>query len=169
MQDIPAMVHVVNGYAEQAIMLPRNEMEMAESIRDFSVAEIDGEFAGCGALHFYTPIAGEVRSLAVPPERKGMGVGRSLVEALEAEARLCDLATLFAFTYVPGFFGRLGYERVSRDLLPLKAWKDCLRCPKFQCCDEIAVLKKLKDVPLKLQLGQGAGVSELVELPVLKT
>jgi N-acetylglutamate synthase-like GNAT family acetyltransferase len=27
--------------------------------------------------------------------------------------------------------------------VPLKAWKDCLRCPKFQNCDEIAVLRVL--------------------------
>ena len=26
----------------------------------------------------------------------------------------------------------------------LKAWKDCLRCPKFHSCDEIAVLRVLR-------------------------
>ena len=33
---------------------------------------------------------------------------------------------------------------VERGVLPLKAWKDCLRCPKFQACDEIAVLRILR-------------------------
>jgi len=33
---------------------------------------------------------------------------------------------------------------VERGVLPLKAWKDCLRCPKFQACDEIAVLRVLR-------------------------
>src|SRR6266567_4647887 len=47
-------------------------------------------------------------------------------------------------TYIPDFFRRLGFEEVDRGSLPLKAWKDCLRCPKFQCCDEIAVLKALR-------------------------
>jgi len=32
---------------------------------------------------------------------------------------------------------------VERGELPLKAWKDCLRCPKFQACDEIAMRKHL--------------------------
>ena len=26
----------------------------------------------------------------------------------------------------------------------MKAWKDCLRCPKFQCCDEIAMVQILR-------------------------
>jgi amino-acid N-acetyltransferase len=33
---------------------------------------------------------------------------------------------------------------VDRGELPLKAWKDCLRCPKFQRCDEIAMRKILR-------------------------
>jgi amino-acid N-acetyltransferase len=45
---------------------------------------------------------------------------------------------------VADFFRKLGFEEVERGALPLKAWKDCLRCPKFQACDEIAVLKPLQ-------------------------
>ena len=128
-------------------MLPRTEFEMAENIRDFMVAVDDNGLIGCGALHFYTPTSGEIRSLAVEPGLKTRGIGRSLVETLEAQARENDLHSLFAFTYVDGFFRKLGYEEVDRGELPLKAWKDCLRCPKFQACDEIAMLKRIKIVP----------------------
>ena len=65
------------------------------------------------------------------------------MEALEAEARENDLESFFAFTYVPAFFAKLGFVEVERGELPLKAWKDCIRCPKFQACDEIAMLKQL--------------------------
>jgi len=54
------------------------------------------------------------------------------------------LDAVFAFTYVPGFFGKVGFNEVERGELPLKAWKDCLRCPKFHSCDEIAVLRVLR-------------------------
>ena len=37
----------------------------------------------------------------------------------------------------------------ERGVLPLKAWKDCVRCPKFQACDEIAVLRVIRNVALK--------------------
>jgi amino-acid N-acetyltransferase len=169
LQDIPAIARLINDYASQGIMLPRNEMELAESIRDFTVAETGGELAGCGALHFYTPQAGEVRSLAVKPEMKSFGIGRQLVEALEREARSHDLAVLFAFTYVPGFFAKLGFPQVDRSLLPLKAWKDCLRCPKFQSCDEIAVLKRLKDVTLTPQpVSDPSVLPQIVQFPTPK-
>lgn len=142
------MLRVINDYASDGIMLPRTEFEMAENIRDFVVAVPDGgstnELLGCGALHIYTPTSAEVRSLAVHPQRKAGGLGRLIVEALEAEAAEHGLSTLFAFTYVPGFFEKLGYHQVDRGELPLKAWKDCLRCPKFQACDEIAMIKRLR-------------------------
>jgi len=144
MRDIPEMLSLINSYAVNGVMLPRTEFEMSENIRDFSVA-YDGELlAGCGALHFYTPTTAEVRSLAVLPAIKQQGIGRAVVEALEDEARLNDLESIFAFTYVPQFFTRLGFNEIERGELPLKVWKDCLRCPKFQNCDEIAVLKRLR-------------------------
>lgn len=146
------MLDVINGYAAKGIMLPRTEFEMAENIRDFVVAEAadgGGKLVGCGALHFYTPTSAEVRSLAVMPEAKAKGAGRMIVQALERDAQEHDLATLFAFTYVPGFFEKLGFHQVDRGELPLKAWKDCLRCPKFQACDEIAMLKRLRAEPFQ--------------------
>ena len=148
LRDIPGMLGVINGYASNGIMLPRTEFEMAENIRDFVVAEADDRaLTGCGALHFYTPWSAEIRSLAVMPGAKSKGTGRLIVEALEADAHEHELATLFAFTYVPGFFEKLGFHQVDRGELPLKAWKDCLRCPKFQACDEIAMLKRLRPEP----------------------
>jgi amino-acid N-acetyltransferase len=143
MADIPALLELINGYAAGGIMLPRTEFELAESIRDFSVISDDAGLFACGALRFYTPTSGEVRSVAVAPQRQRAGSGKRLVEELEAEARSCGLDTLFAFTYVPGFFNKLGFVEVDRSELPLKAWKDCMRCPKFQCCDELAMVKYL--------------------------
>lgn len=149
LKDIPALLRLINGYASGGIMLPRTEFELAENIRDFMVAEAGGELAGCGALHFYTPGFAEVRSLAVDPAQKGSGIGREIVAALEREAREYDLEAIFAFTYVTGFFAKAGFSEVERGELPLKVWKDCLRCPKFNNCDEIAVVKRLKPANLK--------------------
>ena len=143
--DIHPVLGLINAYAAQGVMLPRTEFEMSENIRDFTVAYDGDKLVGCGALHFYTPTTAEVRSLAVDPALKKHGVGRVLVEELELEAREHGLHAIFAFTYVAEFFQKLGFMEIDRGSLPLKAWKDCLRCPKFQCCDEIAVLKPLRD------------------------
>src|SRR5512145_2803215 len=98
MHDIPHILALINGYAAKGIMLPRTEFEMSEAIRDFMLAFEGEELVGCGALHFYTPTSGEVRSLAVNPDAKSRGVGRAIVEELEREARECGLHTIFAFT-----------------------------------------------------------------------
>lgn len=147
MADIQALLQLINGYAADGVMLPRTEFEISENIRDFVLAFSGNELAGCGALHFYSPAIGEIRSLAVAPGAKSRGTGRALVEALEVDARQFGLHSIFAFTYVDRFFGKLGFVEVERGELPLKAWKDCLRCPKFQCCDEIAMVKYLTGNP----------------------
>lgn len=169
MRDIPNLLAVINSYAANGIMLPRTEFEMSENIRDFSVAYKDGVLLGCGALHFYTPTAAEVRSLAVLPQAKRLGIGRAVVDALEKEARENDLEAIFAFTYVPEFFAKLGFSAVERGELPLKVWKDCLRCPKFNRCDEVAVLKQLKSgaaLPPRAFIGLSPGFTILA--PLLK-
>jgi amino-acid N-acetyltransferase len=143
MRDIHPILDLINWYAAKGIMLPRTEFEMSENIRDFSVAYAGDRLVGVGALHFYSPVMGEVRSLAVAPEERAHGIGMLLVEALAREAESYSLDALFAFTYVPGFFARMGFHEVERGELPLKAWKDCLRCPKFNSCDEIAVVRIL--------------------------
>lgn len=176
LKDIEPMLRLINSYAAERIMLPRTEFEMAENIRDFIVAFRNDLLIGCGALHFYSPFSAEVRSLAVEPQQKSGGVGRAIVESLEQEAREHDLANVFAFTYVPGFFRKLGFEEVDRAELPLKAWKDCLKCPKFQCCDEIAMLKTLRSAPeapsAPTSLFHSLGLSnlnrDLFQIPITK-
>lgn len=163
MRDIPALLELINSYAAEGIMLPRTEFEISENIRDFTVIYAKSQLLGCGALHFYTPTSGEIRSLAVAKSARKQGVGALLMEALEKEAINNDLHSIFAFTYVAGFFSKLGFKEVDRGLLPLKVWKDCLTCSKFQCCDEIAVLKGLRaDTVPALFLTSG---QELVQLP----
>ncbi len=144
MQDIPLILDLINGYAAKGIMLARTEFEMAEAIRDFSVVTHEGRLLGCGALHFYSPTVAEIRSLAVAEDAKKYGVGRKVVEALIVEANEYELDAVFAFTYVVEFFRKVGFDVVERGVLPLKVWKDCVRCSKFHACDEIAVMRILR-------------------------
>jgi amino-acid N-acetyltransferase len=165
MRDIHALLALINRYAAEGVMLPRTEFEMSENIRDFTVAYSGEHLLGCGALHYYSPTSGEVRSLAVDPNLKTKGIGRRIVKALENEAIESQLHALFAFTYVKEFFYKLGFREVERGALPLKVWKDCVRCPKFQCCDEIAVLKALRPDPV---INAATPEPEIVQIPHLK-
>jgi amino-acid N-acetyltransferase len=77
---------------------------------------------------------------------------------------------VFAFTYVADFFRKMGFQEVERGELPLKAWKDCVRCPKFQCCDEIAVMRVLRpEYCRNIQQYRQYEESQLVQLPVLQS
>ena len=162
MSDIPAMLELINAYAAKGIMLPRTEFDMAENIRDFTVAYSGDDLAGCGALHYYTPTSAEVRSLAVAPQLKGAGKGRAIVESLVVEANASELEAIFAFTYAPGFFRKLGFSEVERGDLPLKAWKDCMRCPKFHCCDEIAMLRPLRGEMVRMAQTRSEALLQIV-------
>lgn len=168
MHDIGPILDLINGYAAKGVMLPRTELEVSEDIRDFSVIVTAGRLVGCGALHFYTPSIAEIRSLAVAENAKTLGIGRRLIEALVREASSYALDAVFAFTYVAGFFGKMGFQEVERGELPLKAWKDCVRCPKFQCCDEIAVMRILRPENRRnFQHHLPPDGSQLIQLPVL--
>jgi amino-acid N-acetyltransferase len=171
MRDIQPILNLINSYAAKGIMLPRTEFELSENIRDFTVAYQGDRLVGCGALHFYSPTVAEVRSLAVSEQARTTGIGRLLIEWLVEEARDFKLDAVFAFTYVPGFFAKMKFHVVERGELPLKAWKDCLRCPKFTSCDEIAVLRVL--APYRYTAHRAAEALSLteevlVQLPTIK-
>ena len=141
--DAGAIRDLINAYAELGRMLFRSQAEVYESLRDFKVAEAGGETVGCVALHIYWRDLAEIKSLAVREDLKGRGIGAALVRAAVAEAKRLGLSRLFALTLEGGFFERLGFEQVSMDSLPLKVWSDCIRCPKQDQCDEIAMVLEL--------------------------
>jgi amino-acid N-acetyltransferase len=139
---------------------------MSEAIRDFTVIVSGERLMGCGALHFYSPTLAEIRSLAVSEQARALGVGRRLVAALVTEAQEYELDAAFAFTYVTEFFRKVGFHVVERGALPLKAWKDCLRCPKFQACDEVAVLRVLRPERWDAQVWRMAAPDDqLIQIP----
>ena len=145
--DVPYIHHLVESYAQQGNLLPRPMSELYRSLRDFFVADLNGQVVGCGALEIFTEDLGEIRSLVVDDACKGRGYGRLLVERLLEEARRIGLRRIMALTYAPGFFHKLGFRTVPKDTLPEKVWGICVKCYKFNHCDEIAVLRELHAPP----------------------
>ena len=144
--DAYDILDLVNELATEQVMLPRSPASVIENIRDFHVAEVDGDFAGCGALSVIWSDISEVRSIAIRPQYQKLGLGRRIAEELISESGALGVARVMAFTYVPGFFEKLGFEVVDHAALPHKVFNDCLNCPKFHKCDEVAVLRVLWDV-----------------------
>lgn len=147
--DVAAIHRLLVPFAEQHVLLPRSEDDIFQHLQEFLVAECDAEMAGTAAMHIYGSNLAEIRSLAVERRFQGLAVGRSLVAACERWAAGLGIAQLFALTYVPEFFFRLGYEQVAKECLPHKIWTVCVHCAKFADCDEVAVRKRLSDAPIE--------------------
>jgi amino-acid N-acetyltransferase len=143
LSDVPRMMPLLEAYARQAEILPRSAADVYQSIREWVVAEAGGEIVGMGSLLILWQDLAEVRSLVVAPAWQGYGVGRSIVAMLLAEAEMLQLPRVFALTRRAGFFLKLGFHLTQKELLPRKVMKDCVICPKFHACDEIAVVLDL--------------------------
>lgn len=137
--DVEAIHAIVNGYAEEGQMLARARNVLYETLRDMTVAEEDGKIVGVGALHLTWDALAEVRTLAVAKEYSRRHIGTRIVERLLQEAKEIGVKTVFTLTYRPDFFGTLGFVETSKESLHHKVWKDCINCPKFPNCDEIAM------------------------------
>src|SRR5215211_6633490 len=99
-------------------MLHRSLGEVYESIRNFFVVEDGGVVVACGALQVTLGNLAEIKSLAVAEEHQGRGHGKQLVLACLEEGRALGLAQLFALTYKPAFFEKLGFRVVDKATLP---------------------------------------------------
>ncbi|NLW50402.1 MAG: N-acetyltransferase [Candidatus Brocadiaceae bacterium] len=141
--DPPAILAIVNHFAQRELMLPRSLNDVYEALRDFFVYREDGRIIGCVALHISWQGLGEVRSLAVVQEAQNRGVGTELVRRCLDEAMEMGMRHVFALTYRPEFFKKLGFVDYPKEKLPHKIWTDCLRCPRFPECNEVAVMKDL--------------------------
>ena len=138
--DVVAMQRLINGFADKGAMLHRSMSELYENIRDFFVVVEQGTVIGCAGLHVSWKDLAELKSLAVAEEAQGRGLGRMLIEACVQEAEEIGIARVFALTYVPELFVKMGFQVIEKALLPRKVWTECIYCPKFPDCGEIAVL-----------------------------
>ena len=138
--DVTQIHKLINGFADKGLMLARPLSEIYESIRDFFVIRERDEVVACAALHIAWSDLAEIRSVAVAEDKQRKGYGAKLVDACLEEAESLGIETVFCFTYRPEFFKSRKFVDIDKMELPRKVWTDCLRCPKFPNCDEIALV-----------------------------
>lgn len=143
-RDVHGISSLVERFAALNLMLPRPPSSIYGVIRDFFVAvDPDERVMGCVALSILTDQLAEIRSLAVDPAAQSLGLGRALVEAAMEEGRALGIPRVFALTRVPEFFEKLGFVHTDMKALPQKVWNDCIHCPLFPDCDEVALIREL--------------------------
>ena len=139
-QDVEKIYSLITYHAELERMLFRSKAYLYENLRSFTVVVDGGDVVGCCALQIIWSDLAEVKSLSVDESCQGRGVGRMLVNSSVEQAKELGVEKVFALTLQPTFFERLGFKVVEKDIFPMKVWSDCARCPKQDCCDEIAVI-----------------------------
>ncbi len=143
MVDVPEIHKLINGFAERGLMLAKPLIAIYDNLREYVVAEENQTVVGVGGLHILWSDLAEVRSLAVHGDYHHIGIGKNIVEKLEEEARELGIPKLFALTYQEDFFRSVGFQKIDNKLLPQKVWTECINCPKFPNCDEVAMMKEL--------------------------
>ena len=141
--DAPSIKALINHFAGKRWMLPRSLSEIYDVIRNFWVVEKDGRIVGAAALSVCWKDIAEIRSLAVAEEAQKRGWGEALVKRCLADAAELKLKRVFTLTFVPEFFSRMGFAEVEKKELPLKIWRDCLNCPYFPDCREVAMIIRI--------------------------
>jgi amino-acid N-acetyltransferase len=141
--DLKQVHSLINNFARQEQMIPRALNELYETVRDFVICETNGHVCGVCALHIMWEDLAEIRSLAVNMEYQKQGIGKKLISQCLREAKGLGIKRIFALTYQPEFFKKLGFSDIDKSKLPQKIWGDCLRCHKFPECDENAVIINL--------------------------
>ena len=141
--DLKLVHKLINDFAKKEEMIPRSLNELYENMRDFVICEDNGKICGVCALHIMWEDLAEIRSLAVDKKYQKIGIGKNLVKQCLKEAKVLGIKRVFALTYHPEIFKKIGFVDTDKSSLPQKIWGDCLRCHKFPECDENAVIINL--------------------------
>jgi GNAT superfamily N-acetyltransferase len=83
----------------------------------FLAARIEGVAVGCGGICRFDDTRAELKRMYVAPGSRGLGLGRALLEALEAEARRLGYVAVVLETgdrqsEALGLYASAGYERI---------------------------------------------------------
>lgn len=125
--DVQGIYALLEPLVERRILLGKDIAVLYGAVQEFVVAEADGGLIGCGALHVMWEDLGEVRTLLVQEEWKHHGVGRAIVDQLEAHAKILGLSRLFCLTFEVAFFERRGFAPIGEQVVDPDVYTQLLR------------------------------------------
>ncbi|MEU1877824.1 amino-acid N-acetyltransferase [Streptosporangium sp. NPDC020072] len=112
--DVRAIRRLVDTYAGAGPrLLEKATVTLYEDIQEFWVADVAGKVVGCGALHVLWEDLAEIRTVAVDPDCRGMGIGHRIVSRLIGVAGDLGLRRVFCLTFEIDFFARHGFRQIQ--------------------------------------------------------
>lgn len=126
-KDVRSILALTKDSVASEELVKRTRASIEKQLGDYYIFEIDKNPVGCVALHTYPQEGkGEIACLYVSPSHENQGIGRKLIQFVEAKAREAGLNELFAlstqaFTY---FQSKAGFvEGSPADLPPARREK----------------------------------------------
>ena len=111
--DVKKIRKIVDSFAEQRRLLSKETVTLYEAVQEFTVAEVDGEIVGCGALHVLWEDLAEVRTVAVIESMHGKGIGHEILENILKRAKDIGVKKVFCLTFETKFFGAHGFTEIQ--------------------------------------------------------
>ena len=125
--DIKEIRKFIDEYAAGRRLLTKETVTLFESVQEFTVAEINNEVVGCGALHVLWEDLAEVRTLAVSEAVRGKGVGHAILSEIIERARQVGVKRIFCLTFEIEFFGRHGFVEIQGTPVAPEVYTELLR------------------------------------------
>jgi amino-acid N-acetyltransferase len=125
--DIKAIRKLIDEYSAGRRLLQKETVTLYESVQEFSVAELDGNVVGCGALHVLWEDLAEVRTMAVDESMRGKGVGHQILEEIIKRANAIGVKRIFCLTFETAFFGRHGFVEIEGTPVDHAVYQELLR------------------------------------------
>ena len=125
--DIKAIRAIIDTYVLGRRLLAKETVTLYETVQEFTVAEIDGEVVGCGALHVLWEDLAEVRTVAVLEKMRGQGVGNAIIENIVDRARQIGIDRIFCLTFETEFFARNGFSVIEGTPVEPEVYQQLLR------------------------------------------
>jgi len=117
--DIPSVLAIMKPFIESGKLLTRTEAQIADTLEDYIVYEIDGGVHACASLHFYDDGQAEIAAVAVDENYAHMGIGPKLMDNLIKQAMEGQATSIFIMTtQTADWFEQLGFEEDIIDSLP---------------------------------------------------
>jgi amino-acid N-acetyltransferase len=125
--DVRDIRRLVDAYAEDRRLLSKATVTLFEDVQEFFVADLGDRVVGCGALHVLWEDLAEVRTVAVDPDRRSLGIGHLVLSGLLEQARAVGVERVFCLTFETAFFSRHGFVEIEGAPVPHDVYEQLLQ------------------------------------------
>jgi len=145
-QDVEKIFNLISPFSKKNILLPRSKEGIIADLPLTWVVADNNKLLATACLIEYQEDLYEIRAFAVDLHYQRSGIGKKLIEFILTDFKKQNTRSdirIFAFTYVPEFFMKLGMLPVEKDKFPKKIFDDCQYCFKINDCHEVAMQRNL--------------------------